>query len=140
MKRFEPNWDSLKTHRVPSWYDQAKIGVLIHWGLYSVPAFAPPVGELGTIPDDEWFVANPYAEWYFNSVNVGRGPLGSIIKKRMAPASDMNSSQICGKRKTGDRIVGRLFSDVPVRDTWYSLQSIMTASACFPAATLITTP
>ncbi len=74
MKRFEPNWDSLKTHRVPSWYDQAKIGVLIHWGLYSVPAFAPPVGELGTIPDDEWFVANPYAEWYFNSVNVGRGP------------------------------------------------------------------
>ena len=39
-----------------------------------MPAFAPPVGELGTIPEEEWFVANPYAEWYYNSVNVGRGP------------------------------------------------------------------
>ena len=37
MKRFEPNWDSLKTHRVPSWYDQAKIGVLIHWGFIRFP-------------------------------------------------------------------------------------------------------
>lgn len=74
MTRYSPNWDSLRTHTVPAWFDEAKVGIFIHWGLYSVPAFAPPVGELGTIPDTEWFVANPYAEWYFNSVNVGRGP------------------------------------------------------------------
>ncbi|MCQ2436936.1 MAG: alpha-L-fucosidase [Clostridia bacterium] len=74
MAQFKPTWESLKTHRVPDWFNNAKLGIMIHWGAYSVPAFAPPVGELGTIPDDEWFVANPYAEWYYNSVNVGRGP------------------------------------------------------------------
>ena len=74
MNRYRANWESLRTHRVPEWYSNAKLGIFIHWGAYSVPAFAPPVGELGTIPDDEWFVANPYAEWYYNSVNVGRGP------------------------------------------------------------------
>lgn len=74
MARYYANWESLKTHRVPQWYSNAKLGIFIHWGAYSVPAFAPPVGELGTIPEEEWFTANPYAEWYYNSVNVGRGP------------------------------------------------------------------
>ncbi len=74
MTTYQPTWESLKTHVIPSWYSNAKLGIFIHWGAYSVPAFAPPVGELGTIPDEEWFVANPYAEWYYNSVNVGRGP------------------------------------------------------------------
>ena len=74
MSRFHANWESLKTHRIPDWYGNAKLGIFIHWGAYSVPAFAPPLGELGTIPQEEWFVANPYAEWYYNSVNVGRGP------------------------------------------------------------------
>lgn len=74
MNKYRANWESLRTHTIPAWFDNAKLGIFIHWGAYSVPAFAPPVGELGTIPDDEWFVANPYAEWYFNSVNVGRGP------------------------------------------------------------------
>lgn len=74
MERFHANWESIRTHQIPAWYNNAKLGIFIHWGPYSVPAYAPPVGELGTIPDEEWFVANPYAEWYFNSVNVGRGP------------------------------------------------------------------
>lgn len=74
MNRYRPNWNSLRDHKVPHWYDASKLGIFIHWGLYSVPAFAPPTGELGAIPDHEWFVSNPYAEWYYNSVNVGRGP------------------------------------------------------------------
>ena len=74
MNRYRPNWNSLRDHKVPEWYDFSKLGIFIHWGLYSVPAFAPPTGELGAIPDHEWFVSNPYAEWYYNSVNVGRGP------------------------------------------------------------------
>lgn len=74
-KQFKPNWDSVRTHEVPEWYNGCKLGIFIHWGLYSVPAFAPPSGELGAIPNDEtWFCNNPYAEWYFNSVNVGKGP------------------------------------------------------------------
>lgn len=74
MNRFQPTWNSLHGRKMPPWYDEAKLGIFIHWGLYSVPAFAPPVGELGAIPDTEWFICNPYAEWYYNSVNVGEGP------------------------------------------------------------------
>ena len=74
MKNYSPTWSSIHEHKLPDWYDESKLGIFIHWGLYSVPAFAPPTGELGTIPDSEWFINNPYAEWYYNSVNVGKGP------------------------------------------------------------------
>jgi alpha-L-fucosidase len=35
---FQPNWESLEKYQVPKWYLDAKFGVFIHWGLYSVPA------------------------------------------------------------------------------------------------------
>ena len=37
---FAPTLESLAGHRVPAWYDDAKFGIFIHWGLFSVPAFA----------------------------------------------------------------------------------------------------
>lgn len=37
---FKDNWDSLKNIEVPQWYRDAKFGIFIHWGVYSVPAFA----------------------------------------------------------------------------------------------------
>jgi len=39
-KPYEETWDSLKQHRCPEWYHNAKFGIYFHWGLYSVPAFA----------------------------------------------------------------------------------------------------
>jgi alpha-L-fucosidase len=36
---FHPTWDSLTGYRVPAWYEDAKFGIFIHWGLYSAPAF-----------------------------------------------------------------------------------------------------
>lgn len=34
-----PRWDDLDTRPLPEWYDSAKIGIFIHWGVYSVPSF-----------------------------------------------------------------------------------------------------
>lgn len=74
-KVYDATWDSIKTYPVPGWYNDCKLGIFIHWGLYSVPAYAPETYELGEVPiDEEWFTNNPYAEWYSNSVKVGRGP------------------------------------------------------------------
>ena len=42
--KYEPNWDSLDSRPLPSWYDEAKFGIFITWGVYSVPSV-----------DDEWF-------------------------------------------------------------------------------------
>jgi alpha-L-fucosidase len=36
---FTPDWDNLSKMVVPDWYRDAKFGIFIHWGLYSVPAF-----------------------------------------------------------------------------------------------------
>ncbi|MEF8884004.1 MAG: alpha-L-fucosidase [Haloarculaceae archaeon] len=55
---YEPSWESLDTHPVPEWYHDAKLGVFIHWGVYSVPAWAPTDADIGGEN------ASPYAEWY----------------------------------------------------------------------------
>jgi alpha-L-fucosidase len=72
--RFEPNWESIRTHRLPQWFDDAKFGIFIHWGLYSVPAWATPVGELGKVDWKVWFRNNPYAEWYLNTLRIPDSP------------------------------------------------------------------
>ncbi|HVT95846.1 MAG TPA: alpha-L-fucosidase [Bryobacteraceae bacterium] len=72
--KYEPDWDSIKKHTVPDWYQDAKLGIFIHWGLYSVPAWAPTTGELGKVDFKKWFVENPYAEWYLNSLRITGSP------------------------------------------------------------------
>ncbi len=36
---YKPDWASLAHHKTPAWYMHDKLGVFIHWGIYSVPAF-----------------------------------------------------------------------------------------------------
>ena len=47
--KYQPTWESLDARPLPSWYDEVKIGILICWGVYSVPSFG--AGE-------EWFWNN----------------------------------------------------------------------------------
>lgn len=56
---YEPTADSLDTHPVPDWFDDAKFGIFIHWGAYSVPAWGP---------------RGSYAEWYWNYLNSVGSP------------------------------------------------------------------
>ena len=37
--QYKPTWKSLDSRPLPSWYDEAKFGIFIHWGVYSVPSF-----------------------------------------------------------------------------------------------------
>lgn len=37
--KYTPDWESLDARPLPSWYDQAKVGVFFHWGVFSVPSF-----------------------------------------------------------------------------------------------------
>ena len=61
-------------HEAPQWFHDAKLGIFVHWGPYSVPAWAEPSGELGTIEPKEWFAHNPYAEWYANTIRIEGSP------------------------------------------------------------------
>lgn len=59
---------------VPQWYRDAKLGIFVHWGAYSVPAWAEPIGPLGAFTWDEWYPHNPYAEWYYNTIRIEGSP------------------------------------------------------------------
>ena len=48
---YRDDWDSLAAWRVPQWYQDAKFGIFVHWGVYSVPAFG-----------NEWYPRNMYLE------------------------------------------------------------------------------
>ena len=54
-QHYEPNWKSLNTRGIPAWFSQAKFGIFIHWGVYSVPSYAPVITNSG----------DSYAEWYW---------------------------------------------------------------------------
>lgn len=51
-------WTQLDARPIPAWYPQAKFGIFIHWGLFSVPAWR-------TVSDE---LFGGYAEWYYASV------------------------------------------------------------------------
>ncbi len=75
---YEPTTDSVRRHQVPEWYHDAKLGIFIHWGLYSVPGWAPHGLDIDKqVAENGWeamFANNPYAEWYLNSLRLGNTP------------------------------------------------------------------
>jgi len=44
QRQYEPNWESLSQWTVPSWFDDAVLGIYCHWGVYSVPGYKFNVG------------------------------------------------------------------------------------------------
>src|SRR5260221_14739613 len=53
---WQPTWESLDRRPVPGWHTDAKFGIFIHWGVYSVPGFSKK---------------GQYAEWYQEGLNSG---------------------------------------------------------------------
>ncbi|MFZ9986136.1 MAG: alpha-L-fucosidase [Candidatus Nanopelagicales bacterium] len=78
MVSYEPTWESVSTHPLPDWYDDAKLGIFLHWGIYSVPGWAPQVGDiqelLRTEGPEGMLRDNPYAEWYRNTMQIEGSP------------------------------------------------------------------
>jgi alpha-L-fucosidase len=67
---YQPTWESVDTRPTPAWFSDAKFGIFIHWGVYSVPSYAPVIpGKLA------------YAEWYWNAMTNGKSnPKASAIQ------------------------------------------------------------
>jgi alpha-L-fucosidase len=67
--------DVLLRHTAPAWFDDAKLGIFVHWGLYSVPAWAPLAKPGVHLDADAWARGeNAYAEWYENSLRIPGSP------------------------------------------------------------------
>ncbi|MDR1465186.1 MAG: alpha-L-fucosidase [Oscillospiraceae bacterium] len=63
--RYEANWDSINSRPVPAWFEDAKFGIFIHWGLYSVPSYSP---------------RGVFSEWYQWSLQSDRGKTGEDVR------------------------------------------------------------
>jgi len=56
QRKYEPEWTSINSRPIPAWFEDAKFGIFLHWGLYSVPAWGPVDGS----------IYEKYAEWYWS--------------------------------------------------------------------------
>jgi alpha-L-fucosidase len=71
---YEPTLESLNQHPLPQWYDDAKLGIFIHWGLYSVPGWATLQHPEHDFGNKDYLKYNPYAEWYYNTMRIEGSP------------------------------------------------------------------
>jgi alpha-L-fucosidase len=56
QSQVSPNWESINERGYPQWFNDAKLGIFIHWGVYSVPSYATKEG---------------YAEWFYRGLSSG---------------------------------------------------------------------
>ena len=57
-QNYRANWESIDSRPVPEWFSEAKFGIFIHWGVFSVPAWGPTDAN----------VYDKYAEWYWSKL------------------------------------------------------------------------
>ncbi len=60
-QKYVPTWESIDSRPVPQWFEDAKFGIFIHWGVYAVPAWAPADADIG--------IYAKYSEWYWWRTN-----------------------------------------------------------------------
>jgi alpha-L-fucosidase len=79
--KYAPTIESLNKHPLPEWYADAKLGIFIHWGLYSVPGWAVLTPEGEKLSEEEYVKRNPYAEWYYNTMRIDGSPTQAYHKE-----------------------------------------------------------
>lgn len=74
--QYEPNWESIDSRPLPEWYDQAKFGIFIHWGVFSVPSFG-----------SEWFWWALFSFFLFliNKIKFKNHPSISTLLTNQSP-------------------------------------------------------
>lgn len=66
QQKWDTTWESLQSRPYPQWFKDAKLGIFIHWGLYSVPAYG---GK------------ESYSEWYLRGLQIGNPLRTEFMKK-----------------------------------------------------------
>ena len=63
--KYTPDWKSLDSRPLPSWYDEAKVGIFMHWGVFSVPSFG--------------------SEWFWHNWKTGQKSYVEFMKANYRP-------------------------------------------------------
>ncbi len=99
---YEPNWESLDARPTPDWYLDAKLGIFIHWGVYSVPSFAYP---------------DSYSEWYWHSLNGARDN-SNERQSRNSQATREFHDRVYGKDFKYEQFAPRFKAELFDPDQW----------------------
>jgi alpha-L-fucosidase len=89
MGRIQNKLAQLKQRELPTWFDEAKFGIFIHWGAFAIPAFAPKTESLSANFDeqyDEAIAMSPYSEWYENAIKIKGTPSWEYHQKHFGGA------------------------------------------------------
>jgi len=57
----------------PDWFATPQLGIFVHWGIFTVPAWAPRGRAIHELMGDDYdmsAVLTPYSEWYENALRV----------------------------------------------------------------------
>ncbi|XP_054462175.1 tissue alpha-L-fucosidase-like [Anoplopoma fimbria] len=65
--RYEADWTSLDARPLPQWYDEAKVGIFVHWGVFSVPGFGR------------------YSEWFWSWWKTDKVPANVLFMQKNYP-------------------------------------------------------
>ena len=66
QRELDDSWETLRSRPYPQWFKDAKLGIFIHWGVYSVPSYGGP---------------ESYAEWYLRGLQAGAQERIDFMKK-----------------------------------------------------------
>ena len=114
MTKFEANLTSLNAHQVPEWFDDAKFGIFIHWGMWAIPSFAGSSGSIGEVFAKDYDIAvaqTPYTEWYANAIKVPESDSAKYHKEvwKDAPYEDFRAPFLKGLEQWDPKAWARLF-------------------------------
>ena len=87
--KYKDSWESLSNHKTPDWYYNGKLGIFIHWGIYSVPAYG--------------------SEWYSRAMYDKTAVSLNTIGKPMAINSVTRILSLCSRQKSLMQINGQHF-------------------------------
>ncbi len=98
---------------MPEWFEDAKLGIFIHWGLFSIPAFAAPAGNVSDAARsyDDAIVMTPYTEWYDNALRVPGSPSARFHREHYGdrPYADFREPFRAGLERWNPATWARLF-------------------------------
>ena len=102
-QRYEPTWESIDSRPTPQWWTDAKFGIFIHWGVYSVPSFASK-GE--------------YAEWYWERLNKPARPGASANDLRIRAETRAFHARLYGENFAYQDFAPKFTAELFDADKW----------------------
>jgi alpha-L-fucosidase len=105
-QRYEPTWESIDSRPTPQWWSDAKFGIFIHWGVYSVPSFASK-GE--------------YAEWYWERLSKPARPGASANDQRIRGETRAFHARVYGENFVYPDFAPRFTAEMFDADQWADL-------------------